>query len=108
MSPTLSLIIENGSFIAIFIICLYGAYSSYRRSTSMPGAQIIFFGFALYAIYGLLAFTVPGFNGSLLDSYARLGKPSVATIGFFVTIPLRLGMILVIVGLLRTGRSLKA
>ncbi len=108
MSPALSYTIENGSYIVICILCSYGAYFLYKRAANTPGAYLISVGFIMYAVYGLLAFAVPGFNWSLLDAYAKLATPELSTIGYFVTVLLRLGLVLAIVGLFQLGRSLKA
>ncbi|GAB4345728.1 MAG: hypothetical protein Kow0099_26310 [Candidatus Abyssubacteria bacterium] len=108
MNPGLSYTIENASYIAIAIICFYGAYLSYKRAENTPGAKLVFIGLVLYGAYAFLAFAVPGFDWSLLDAYTKLARPELSTVGYFVTVLLRLGLVLVIAGLFQMGRSLKA
>lgn len=103
-----SLIIENASFVAILLLCLLGAYSSFKRYKTMPGADLLFLGFLLYGLYALLAFTGSGFTGSYFDDFSKLGKLSSLTYVYFVSFALRLGLIFVIVGLFRVARGMKA
>jgi len=103
-----SLIVENGAFIAIFIICLIGAYASFKQYKNLPGADLIFLGFLLYGVYSLLAFTGSGFTGSFFDDFSKVGKLNSLNYIYFVSFALRLGLVLVIVGFFRVARGLKA
>jgi len=104
----LSLIIENGSFVAMLLLCLLGAYASFKHYKTLPGADLMFLGFLLYGLYALLAFTGSGFTGSYFDDFSKLGKLNSLTYIYFVSFALRLGLILVLVGLFRVARGLKA
>ena len=104
----LSLIIENGSFVAMLVMCLIGAYSSFKHYKTLPGADLMFLGFLLYGVYALLAFTGPGFTGSYFSDFSKLGKLNSLTYLYFVSFALRLGLVLVIIGFFRIARGLKA
>lgn len=108
MSALAALIIENGSFIAMFLFCLFGIYVSSKYYKSVPGADLVLIGFLSYGIYALLAFTGPGFTGSYFMSFTQVSKLSSQTFVYFISFALRLGLILVIVGILRIARGLKA
>jgi hypothetical protein len=104
----LSLIIENASYVIIFLACAYGAYINFKQSKTMPGADILSIGFLLYGIYGMLAFAGPGFTGSYFSAFARVGVLDSATVMYFISYALRLCMILIIIGLFRLARNVKA
>ena len=104
----LALLIENGSFVTILLICCIGAYTSFKHYKTLPGADLMFIGFMLYGLYGLLAFTGPGFTESYFSYFSKIGKLDSSSYVFFVSFTLRLGLILAIVGLFRIARGLKA
>ena len=103
-----ALIIENVAFIAILVICLVSARASFKHHKTLPGADLMFLGFMLYLIYALLAITIPGFMGSYFYDFGHLGKLNTDTFVYFISCLLRLGLILVLIGLCRIGRNLKA
>lgn len=108
MNFVLSRTIENALLVALFLLCIYGAYVNYRHSKTLPGADLVFVGLLCYGMYGLLAFTGSGFNGSYFRDWSLVGRLNSATFVYFLSWGLRLGVILVIIGLYRMGRSLKA
>jgi len=108
MSALTALIIENGSFILMFLFCLFGVYMSSKYYKSVPGADLVLIGFLCYGIYALLAFTGPGFTGSYFNDFSRVSTLSSQTFVYFISFALRLGLILVIIGILRIARGLKA
>jgi hypothetical protein len=71
----------------------------------MPGAGLLVIGFGLYGIYGLLAFTGPGFTGSFFRDYSKVGALDVENFVYFVIWALRAGMLLIIAGLYRMARA---
>ncbi|UCD57412.1 MAG: hypothetical protein JSV16_16675 [Candidatus Hydrogenedentota bacterium] len=107
MSVVLSLIIENGSFVAIFLISLFGAYVSFKSYKTLPGADLVSVGFLLYAVYALLAFTGPGFTGSYFNDFSGIGRFDSSSLTHLISCTSRLGLILVVIGLFRIGRRLK-
>ena len=108
MSDLAALIIENGSFIAMFLFCLSAIYVSSKYYKSVPGADLVLVGFLFYGIYALLAFTGPGFTGSYFSDFSHTAKLNSQTFVYFISFALRLGLILVLVGILRIARGLKA
>ncbi len=108
MSELAALIIENGSFIIMFLFCLFGIYVSSKHYKSVPGADLVLIGFLSYGIYALLAFTGPGFTGSYFMGFTQVSTLSSQTFVYFISFALRLGLILVIVGILRIAGGLKA
>ncbi len=108
MSFALSRTIENGLLVVLFLVCVYGAYVNYKHSKTVPGANLVFVGLLCFGIYGLLAFTCSGFNGSYFRDWSLVGRLNSGNFAYFLSWGLRLGLILVIIGLFRIGRSLKA
>jgi hypothetical protein len=108
MNPTVVLIIEIASFIAIFLLCLHGAYATFKHSKTVPGADLIFLGLLLYGLYALLAVTGSGFTESYFGNFSAIGTLNSANFMYFLSCVLRLGLILVVIGLLRVARNLKA
>jgi hypothetical protein len=105
MSYFLALVIENGAFLAIFLVCMLTAYTIYKRGQGLPGSELATVGFALYGMYGLLAFTGPGFTGSFFRDFSKVGSLNSMTYLYFITFALRAGMILIIAGIYRMARS---
>lgn len=108
MGYTISLIIENGSFIAIFLISIALVYASSRKAKTVPGANLLMAGFLMYAMYGLLAVTGPGFTGSLFRDFSKIGVLVMANFVYFLSWGLRAGMVLIIIGIYRMARSLQS
>lgn len=108
MSGLLCRVIENASFAGMLVICLLGAYAAYKRREELPGADLIALGLILHATYSLLAISVPGFTGSYFEAYAKVGAFESASVGYYISYPLRLGQIIAVAGLFRVGRHLKA
>ncbi|MBI4832792.1 MAG: hypothetical protein HY801_14825 [Candidatus Lindowbacteria bacterium] len=104
----LSLVIENGSYVVIFLACAYGAYVNLKQSKTVPGADILAIGFLIYGIYGMLAFAGPGFTGSFFSALAKVGVLDSTTTVYFISYAARLSIILVIIGLFRVARNVKA
>lgn len=107
MSFALSRTIENISLVVLFLMCMYGAYVNYKHYKTLPGADLVSVGLLCYGIYGLLAFTGSGFNGSYFRDWSLIGRLDSLSFLYFLSWALRLGLILVIIGLYRIGRSLK-
>lgn len=107
MSYELTVASENVLFIAIFFVCLFGAYSNYKQAKTLPGADLVALGFVMYAIYGLLAFTGPGFTGSFFRDFSKVGQLNTDNFVYFLTFVLRLGLVPIIIGLRKIARSLK-
>ncbi len=108
MNPIIVLLIEIASFMAIFLLCLYGAYASFKHSKTVPGVDLIFLGFLIYGLYALLAVTGGGFTESFFLIFSGIGTPNSSNFMYFLSCILRLGLIVVVIGLLRVGRNLKA
>ena len=107
MSDLTALIVENGSFIVMFLFCLFSVYLASKHYKTVPGVDLMLLGFLIYGIYALLAFTGPGFTGSYFDGFRGIGKLKSANAVYFISIVLRLGLILVMIGILRLGKNLK-
>jgi hypothetical protein len=108
MNVILTTGIENASFIAIFLLCLYGAVSVRKHTKTIPGADLLLIGLLLYAAYAVLAWAVSGFTGSFLTDWSRTAVLDGSTFPHFLAYGLRLGLIVVLVGIFRIGRALKA
>ena len=107
MSDTITVLIENASFIAIFLLCLYGVVSVRKHNKTVPGADLLLIGFLLYASYGMLCWTAPGFNGSFIADWSRTATLNGGTLMHFIAQALRLGLILIVVGMFKIGSGLK-
>ena len=107
MSYELSVIIENAIFIAIFLVCLFGAYFNYKRAKTLPGVGLVALGLMMYGIYALLAFTGPGFTGSFIRDFSKVGRLNTDNFVYFVSFALRLGLLPIVVGVYGIARSLK-
>lgn len=107
MSDTIKIVIENASFVAIFLLCLYGAMSVRAHIKTVPGADLLMIGLLLYAAYAMLAWTASGFNGSFITDWSRTAVLDGGTFKHFLAYGLRLGMILALVGIFRLGRESK-
>ncbi len=108
MNYLVTLIIENGSYALIFLLCIYSAFTSYRTYTTTKGADLAAIGFLLYSIYALLAIAGPGFTGSYFRDFSKVGKVESASLVYFISFTMRLGLILLVIGLFRIGRNIKA
>jgi hypothetical protein len=108
MSDLTALIIENGSFLAMFCFCLYGVYLTSRYYKTVPGVDLLMIGFLVYGVYALLAVTGPGFTGSYFNDFSRISKLNSQNYVYFISFALRLGLLLVMAGLLKVGRGSKA
>jgi hypothetical protein len=108
MDNSITVIIENASFIAIFLLCLYGIMFCRKHTKTIPGADLLFIGFLLYAVYAVLAWAVSGFTGSFITDWSRCGALDIDSFSHFLAYGLRLGLILVLIGIFRIARSLKA
>ncbi len=100
-------IIQNASFVAVFLLCLYGVMSVRAHAKTVPGADLLLIGFLLYAGYGMLCWSLPGFTGSFIADWSRTAVLDGGTLMHFIAHALRLGMILILVGVFKVGRSLK-
>jgi hypothetical protein len=107
MGNTITLIIENGSFIAIFLLCIFGVAASYKHNKTLPGADLLLLGFLLYAIHGVLSWAVSGFTGSFIADWSQTAVLKGATFPHFLAYGLRIGLILILIGIFRIGRNLK-
>ena len=108
MSSTAMVIIENASFIAIFLLCVCGALAVRKHTETTPGADLLLIGLLLYAGYGMLCWAAPGFTGSFITYWTRAAVLDGTTLMFFIAHGLRLGLILILVGVFKVGRGLKA
>ena len=108
MDVTVTTLIENAVFIAIFLLCMYGAASCYRHSKTLPGADLLLLGFVVYGIYGMLGWAAAGFNGSFMEDYSRTGMVDMASIRYVLAVVLRLGLIILLVGIFRVARGHKS
>jgi hypothetical protein len=102
------LIIENGMFLLTLLVCLYATIACLKFQKTVPGADLMAIGFMLYGIYALLAIVAPGFNGSFFEDFIFVAKLQRGTEMYFVALALRLGLILIVAGMFRVGRGLKA
>ena len=107
MSKTALIIIENASFIAIFLLCLYGAISVRKHAETVPGADLLLIGFLVYAGYGMLSWGAPGFVGSFIEDWTQTAGLGCKTALHFVAYGMRLSLLLILVGILKIGRGLK-
>ena len=105
---TIMIILENASFVVIFLLCIFGISACYKHNKTLPGADLLLIGFLLYAMYGMLAWAVSGFNGSFITDWSRTAVLDGKTFAHFLAYGLRLGLILVLMGIFRIGRDLKA
>jgi len=97
----LSLIIENGAYIAIFALSIATAYAINKQAKGVPGANLLAIGFFMYALYGLLSFTGPGFTGSFFRDFSKVGTLNSQNFIYFLSLIMRFGMVLVIAGIYR-------
>ena len=107
MSDMIRIMIENASFVTIFLLCLYGAMSVRAHTKTVPGADLLLIGLLFYAAYAILAWTASGFTGSFITDWSRTAVLDGQTFKHFLAYGLRLGMILVLVGIFRLGRDSK-
>ncbi len=107
MSYQLSVIIENVLFVAMFLLCAFGAYFNYKQAKTLPGADMVALGLMMYGVYALLAFTGPGFTGSFFRDFAKVGRLNGDNFVYFVSFALRLGLIPIIVGLHKIAKGLR-
>lgn len=107
IDPVLTIVIENASFVAIFLVCIYGVAASQKHRSTLPGADLLLIGFLLYAMYGLLGWAAAGFNGSFITDYSRTAALGSVTAKYFITMTLRLGLILILVGIFRVAKGQK-
>ncbi len=108
MSPVFSAISESCLIVVISLLGLYALAISYKHSKTIPGADLLFLGFLLYAAYPLVALATVGFTESFFDNFTLVSAFDSDTYIYFVSYALRLGLILAIIGLFKIGRSLKA
>jgi hypothetical protein len=108
MNVILTTVIENATFIVISLLCLYGVLSVRKYTKTVPGADLLLVGFLLYAIYGVLAWAAAGFTGSFITDWSRTAVLDGDTFPHFLAYGLRLGLIVILVGIFRIARSLKA
>ncbi len=108
ISKDLSAIIESCLLVAISLPVLYVLAISYKHSKTIPGADLLFLGFLLYAAYPLVALAAVGFTESFFDNFNLVSVFHSDSYIYYVSYALRLGLILAIIGLFRIGRSLKA
>ncbi|RJP16191.1 MAG: hypothetical protein C4520_19485 [Candidatus Abyssobacteria bacterium SURF_5] len=100
-----SLIIENGSFLAIFLISIAAAYACNKRAKDVPGASLMMLGFLLYSVYGLLAISGPGFTGSFFRDFAKVGVLESASLIYFLGCASRVGMVLILAGMYAVAKN---
>ena len=108
ISPLLPIYAESLGATGIWVGIIFGAYASFKHYKSLPGADLMFIGFLLYGFYALLAFTGPGFTESYFSYFSKIGKLNSENYIFFVSFALRLGLVLVVIGLVRVARGLRA
>ncbi len=109
MSVTVTTLIENAAFIAIFLLCMYGAASCNKHSKTLPGADLLVLGFVIYGIYGMLGWAAAGFTGSFMEDYSRTTVVTdTASLRFIIACVLRLGLIILLIGLFKVARGHKS
>ncbi len=108
MSEGVALVVENGCFAVIALLCIYGLIACQKHTKTMAGADLLVVGLLFYCISALFALGATGFTGSFFDGFTRVGYLNNSSYMYFLSVAMRLGLILVIVGLFRVGRSLKA
>ena len=107
MSDTANVIIENASFITIFLLCLYGVLLVRAHTKTVPGADLLLVGLLLYAGYALLSWSSPGFTGSFITDWTRIPALSGGSLLHFIAQALRFGLILIVIGVFKVGVGLK-
>jgi hypothetical protein len=100
-------IVEQIMFVIVILACLYGLVASYKRYKTLAGADLMFLGFLLYGAYAALAIFLPGPGGSYFIDFTLVGELNSQTAVHFVSLAMRLGLILIIIGLFRIGRAAK-
>lgn len=108
MSIGVALVVENGCFAVIALLCIYGLIACRKHTKTIAGADLLVLGLLLHCTSVLFAMGATGFTGSFFDGFTRVGYLNSSSYMYFLSVVMRLGLILVIVGLLRMGRSLKA
>lgn len=108
MSVGVALVIENGCFAVIVLLCIYGLFVCRKHTKTIAGADLLVLGLLFYCTSALFAMGAIGFTGSFFDGFTRVIYLNNSSYMYFLSVVMRLGLILVIVGLLRMGRSLKA
>lgn len=108
MSEGVTLVIENGCFAIIVLLCIYGLIACQKHTKTITGADLLVIGLLFYCTSALFAMGATGFTGSFFDGFTRVGYLNSRSYMYFLSVAMRLGLILVIVGLFRMGRSLKA
>ena len=108
MNEILTIVIENASFVIMFLLCACGIAASHKHSKTLPGADLLLIGFLIYAIYAMLGWAAAGFTGSFMTDISRTGNLNSVVFKYFLAYGLRLGLILVLVGIFRVARGLKA
>ncbi len=107
MDAMLAALIENASFLTIFSLSLYGVLSVRKHTKTLPGADLLLVGFLFFSGYGMLCWTAPGFNGSFMADWSLTATLNGGTLMHFIALALRLGLILVVVGMLKIASGLK-
>jgi len=105
MGYVISVILENGFFIAIFALSTVVAYATYKGAKNAPGASLLAAGFMMYGLYGLLAFTGPGFTGSFFRDFSKVAVLNSDNFVYFVSFALRAGIVFIIAGIYRMAGS---
>lgn len=105
MSYGLSLLIENAVYVAIFLFSVAAAYTITKHAKGVPGANLLVIGFFMYALYGILSFTGPGFTGSFFRDFSKVGMLNSQNFVYFVSFAMRFGMVLIIAGIYRLAVS---
>jgi hypothetical protein len=101
----LSLLVENAVYIATFLFSIAAAYAINKQAKGAPGANLLLIGFFMYALYGLLSFTGPGFTGSFFRDFSKVGVLNSQNFVYFVSFAMRFGMVLIIAGIYRLAVS---
>ena len=107
MDYLIALIAENGSFIGISLISFFTAFSLRKKAQGVQGSGLVVAGFLLYGLYGLLAFTGPGFNGSFFRDFSKVAMLNSQTLIYFLGVASRIGMVFIFAGIYQMARSQK-
>ncbi|NQU07886.1 MAG: hypothetical protein HQ583_04935, partial [Candidatus Abyssubacteria bacterium] len=98
MSIGVALVIENGCFAVIALLCIYGLIACQKHTKTIAGADLLVLGLLFYCTSALFAMGATGFTGSFFDGFTRVVYLNNSSYMYFLSVAMRLGLILVIVG----------
>ena len=78
---------------------------NYKSYKTRSGADLLMLGFLLYVAYAALALALPGMGGSFFHDLTMVEDLCSQTALHFLSLAARLGLVIVIIGLARVGRS---